>query len=169
MTRRRPFRLTALLCVALAAIPLAGCGGESDGGKGGGAAAQAAATPPTPEDVIAHLRGALAAIQTKDWDAASGYFHFGPRAPKPAEVPDALASMVAKQEISADGIDILAARGRFGPLAEVFPERGASWAERAEVPLERCYALAHEGGEVAVFAGDDGLKLIRLDDVGKLR
>ena len=169
----RPVR-RALAAVALALLPalaFAGCGDEGTPPAGGaaGGGTPAAATTATKDAVIAHLRATLAAIEAEDWDAAAAHFHMGPRAPKPAEFPEAFRGMVAKREISAAGIDVLAAKGTFGSLAEVFPERGASWAERAGVPLDRCYALAHGDGEVAVYLGEGGLQLIRLDDVGKLR
>ena len=79
-----------------------------------------------------------------------------------------MAKLIERSEISGEGIDVLAEKGKFGLVAEIFPRRGAGWAERNKVAPERCWALAHDGGEVVVFAAADGLKLIRLDDVGKL-
>lgn len=149
---------------------LAACGGEKGAGgtTAGSPQEHATATPVTKDAVMAHLQGVLKAIQEKDWDAAAAHFQFGPRAPKKEDWPAAFAGMLEKNELSAAGLTILAEKGSFGSLMEVFPERGAAWAERAEVPLERCYALSFDGAEVAVFAGDAGLRIIRLDDVGKL-
>ncbi|MDF1702347.1 MAG: hypothetical protein P1V36_14445 [Planctomycetota bacterium] len=152
-------------------LPLAGCGGDQGGevdtkGPSGKAAAVA---PVTKDAMVAHLQTVLKAILGKDWDAAAACFHFGPRAPGKEDWPEAFEGMIKKKELSEAGLAILAEKGTFGTLEAVFAERGASWAERAEVALERCYALGHDGAEVAVFASDDGLKIIRLDDVGKLR
>lgn len=125
--------------------------------------------PPTKADVVSHLEGILAAIEAKDWDGAASHMLLNDKAPPKEKWPEVFPGFVTRNEISKAGIAILAEKGTFGPLSEVFEERGASWAERAGVPLDKCYGLGHEGAEVAVFASDDGLKLIRLDDVGKLR
>lgn len=159
--------LTPLFAILFACLvlPLAGCGGE-----GSEESANGTSSPPaTKAAVIAHLQGVLKAIQSEDWDEAAAHFHFGSRAPATDRWPEMFQGMVKKSEISEAGIAILAEKGTFGTLEATFAERGASWAKRAEVPLERCHGLSHDGAEVAVFASDDGLKLIRLDDVGKLR
>ncbi|MDJ0973644.1 MAG: hypothetical protein QNJ98_04230 [Planctomycetota bacterium] len=158
----RSFRVTFQIALALmASLALGACGDAGNGDGGGG--------PPTKADVVSHLEGLLAAIEAKDWDGAGAHMLLNENAPPKEKWPDVFAGMVSKKEISKAGIAILAEKGKFGPLKEIFEGRGESWAKRAGVPVEECYALAHDGAEVAVIRGAGGLKLIRLDDVGKLR
>jgi hypothetical protein len=84
------------------------------------------------------------------------------------DAQQAVAKFIERREISGPGIDILAERGTFGPLEEVYPDRGDRFAKKAGVDAAQCYALALDSAEVVVFWGGDKPRLIRLDDVGKL-
>ena len=154
-----PFLLVLGLVLA---VPLNGCGENGDG--------DSTVATPTKASMIAHLEGLLAAIEAKQWDKAADYMEMGKGAPPKEKWPDVFTRLTEKKEISKAGIAILAEKGTFGPMADVFAEgdQGKHWAERVGVPLSACYALAYEGAEVAGYVGSDGFKLFRLDDVGKL-
>ena len=131
-----------------------------------------AATGPTKEAAIKHLREVLAAIEAKDWKKAVGYFAF-PAAERPRNIEEQLAKLIELKEISAKGIDVLAAKGKYGKLAEVMePEKAARFAEKFAVKVDECYGFSVESAQANATVGFhwDGtvLRLIRLNNVGKL-
>ena len=80
-----------------------------------------------------------------------------------------LGKLIELNEISAKGIEILAAKGKWGKLAEVFePERAAAWAEKFAVPVDQCYGFSLDKASVGFHWDGTELKLIRLNNVGKL-
>jgi hypothetical protein len=159
---------TNLWLLLALAILLTGCGGEDADTAGGGADDGPAAAPPTKEAVIVVLRELHGALVAKDFDRAVSHLVEFPNITEEARKA-ATAGFIDEREISQAGIDILAEKGKFGPLKEVCPERGARWAEYAGVPIDRCYGISYEGAEVAVIQKGEALLLIRLDDVGKLQ
>jgi len=128
----------------------------------------AAAPTPTRDYFVKTLREFLDALKSGDVDAAAAYLHPFPNM-GPAEVEKALPDFLEKDEISGPGLDILAEKGTFGPLAEVFPERGASWAGRVKADPAKSYAMAYEGAEVAALWTGKLFLIFRLDDIGKLK
>ena len=144
---------------------ISGCGGDAVGPTG--PAREATQAAPTKDAVIGLLRDLLAALEAGDADRAVGLL-----VPFPGggseEGKAAVAALLERREISARGIDRLAAGGRYGSLKEVFPDRGETWARQAGVDPEKCVGLGLEGAEVAVHWGGDRLRLLRVDDVGKL-
>jgi len=155
-----------MLLLAALLLPCAGCG-HDEGTPPAISEAAAATASPTKDTLVQTLRDLLAAIEADDLDTAAAHMIEFPGMSK-EDVHKALPGFVEKREISGPGIEILAEKGTFGPLAEVFPERGAHWAERVKVDPAECYALSHEGAEVAGLWNGKAFKLIRLDDVGKL-
>ena len=117
--------------------------------------------------MIQSLRELLAAIESGDLDEGATYLHPFPDM-KPEDMKQALPGFVEKREISGPGIDVLAAKGTFGPLTEVFAERGTSWAGKVGADVAQCYALSYEGAEVAALWDGQRFLFLRLDDVGKL-
>ncbi len=72
-------------------------------------------------------------------------------------------------EISADGISILAENGLFGRLFEIFPDRAEQWLSRSGLEDDSdCYAFRFKNAEVAGKWNGEHFVLFRLDDVGKL-
>jgi hypothetical protein len=143
-------------------------GGSS---AGGGAARRGPATSAsaTKEGAVMALQEAAAALDAKDYDKALEYFHIPPGA-TPEKFKEAAPGMVEKQEISKDGVEVLASKGNWGPLAEVFtPERAKSMAERAGVPEDQCYGLTHENAEAGFHWNGQDFKIIRCNNVGKLK
>ena len=151
----------ALFALLLAAA----CGGEENATpttttQGGGG-------EPTKEGLVAVLREVHAALAAKNYaGAASSLVTFPGMTDE--QMQKALAGFIQKREISAAGIDILEAKGRYGPLLEVFPKRGARFAEKAGVDAAACYAMSLKDAEVAAHWDGGAFRLIRLDDVGKL-
>lgn len=154
--------LVTLLLVA-GLLSFAGCGGE-DAGSAGDPGLE---VDPTQDALVGTLRDLLAAIEAGDLVAAAAHMHPFPNM-SPEDVQQALPGFVEKREISGAGIDVLAEKGAFGSLAEIFPDRGAGWAERVGADPAKCYALSHEGAEVAALWNGSAFLLLRLDDVGKL-
>jgi hypothetical protein len=136
----------------------------------GAPAAQAA--EPTKEQGIAHLKGLLSALEAKDYAKAVTFFVTPPSA-TPEQIKEAMTALIEKSEISAEGIEVLAAEGKWSKLADVAKpetERAISWAKRAGVNLAECWALmGDKNGEAAFHFDGTSLKLIRCDDIGKLK
>ena len=152
------------------AMVFGACGGDAADTTGGAGqdGASSAATPPTKDAVIARLRDFLKTLQAEDYERAGTFLVDFPGMSDEAR-KQAVAGFIPKEEISDAGIDILAERGEFGPLKDVFPDDADRLAERAGVPVDRCYGILCGDAQVAVFQKGDSLLLFRLDDVGKLR
>lgn len=127
-----------------------------------------AAAAPTKDAAIQRLKDTLAALEAKDWQKASAYFAF-PAAERPKSLESMLGKLIELKEISAKGIETLAAKGTWGKLAEVFePERAKSWADRFAVPVDECYGFKLDNASVGFHWDGKELKLIRLNNVGKI-
>ena len=143
-----------------------GGGTPTTGAAGGGAAA--AASGPTKETAVKALRDAAAALEAKDYDKAVTYFHVPPNATAD-QFKAAAPQMVSNREISKQGVDILAAQGKWGKLEEVYgKDKAQRYAERSGVALDECYGLNHGDAETGFHWNGQQFKLIRCDDVGKL-
>ena len=123
---------------------------------------------PTKEGLVAALREIHSSLVAKNYSAAAALLVTFPGMTD-EQMQKAVAGFVPKREISAGGIDILEAKGRYGPLLEVFPKRGANFAKRAGVDAAACYAMSLKDAEVAAHWDGQAFRLIRLDDVGKLK
>ena len=123
-------------------ILAAACGGEEP------AEPEAGGGEPTKEALITVLRTLQASLDAKDYPAAVTSMAAFPGMTD-EQMQEALGGFIEKREISAGGIDILQAKGRYGPLLEVFPERGEHFAKKAAVDAEACFAMSHEDAEVA--------------------
>jgi hypothetical protein len=160
-----------------AALLLAGCSqpapsGTSTASVGTTATASVSATPatasaPEREAAVAHLRKTATALEAKKYDEAATYFKLPEGAP-PDVIAKELAKLTEKREISSAGVEKLAKDGKWGPLKEVFGDKGARWTERAKVPPEQCYGLGLEPAEVGFYWDGSKFLIFRLDDVGKL-
>jgi hypothetical protein len=132
----------------------------------------AATGTPTKEAGIARLKETLAALEAKDYTKAAGFFVLPAGVPAD-KIAGELGRLLELKEISAPGIEILATKGKWGKLAEVFePERAQRWAEKSGVAVDQCWGFSAEGSGANASVGFhyDGkeLKLIRLNNVGKL-
>lgn len=131
----------------------------------------ARAAEPTKQQAIAHLKGLLTALEAKDYDKAVPFFATPPGA-TPEQLKAEMPKLIEIREISAEGIEVLAAEGKWSKLADVAKpetERAASWAKRFGVNPAECWALMTDrGGEAAFHFDGTSLKLIRCDDIGKL-
>ena len=160
----------ALLCAVLLLATACGEGEPPTVDPEPSPAAHEAPAAPTPtrDYFIKTLREFLDALESGDVDAAAAYLHPFPDM-GPADVEKALPAFLEKQEISGPGLDILAEKGTFGSLAEVFPERGAGWAGRVKADPTKSYAMAFEGAGVAALWTGKLFLFYRLDGVGKLK
>ena len=126
------------------------------------------AAAPTKEAAIQRLKETLVALEAKDWQKASAYFAF-PAAERPKNLESMLGKLIELKEISAKGIDTLAAKATWGKLAEVFePERAKSWADKFAVNVDECYGFKLDNASVGFHWDGKELKLIRLNNVGKI-
>jgi hypothetical protein len=141
---------------------LAGCGGGEQPAEP--APAPAAKAAPTKADVIAVLRTVLPLLEQEKYDDAAAHF----RMPKGAQAK-ALSSLIRLNEISAAGIDHIEKHGKFGKADEVFkPERAAYFAKKMGADASKCYGLHLDSAEVVAEWDGNSLKLVRLNNVGKL-
>jgi hypothetical protein len=123
---------------------------------------------PTKENAVQTLRDALTALEAKDYDKAATYFKVPANAP-PDEVKKQLARLLEINELSSNGIDILARDGKWGKLEEVFgADRAKSMTERSGVPVDSCYGLNLRNAEAGFYWDGKQFKIIRCDDIGKL-
>ncbi|MEM0995677.1 MAG: hypothetical protein AAGN35_01295 [Bacteroidota bacterium] len=123
---------------------------------------------PTKKQMVSQLKAVCQLILDEDYAAAADQFIL-PAGMSPERSREALAGLVTKREISLSGIDILKTEGTFGPLKEIFPERGPRWMERSAIATAGdCYGLAYKNAEVAGFWTGKQFKFFRMDDVGKL-
>jgi len=123
---------------------------------------------PTKGDLVAVLREIHASLDAKNYSAAATLLVTFPGMTD-EKMQKAAAGFIPKKEISAGGIDILEAKGRYGPLLEVFPNHGTRLAKNAGVDAAECYAMSLEDAQVAAHWDGRAFRLIRLDDVGKLK
>jgi hypothetical protein len=133
----------------------------------GGAAGVPTGSAPSKELAITTLEAVNAALEAKDYTKAAGLFGTPPGATK-EELAKQLERLIEIQEISAPGIKILAAKGTWGKLAEVFPDRAERFAGKFGVPVDQCYGLAFDQAEAGFHWTGTQLAVIRLDDIGKL-
>ncbi len=125
---------------------------------------------PTKEQAIEVLKGLLAALEAKDYDAAAGFMHL-PEGISNADKQgwkDSLAKLIERKEISAAGIEKLAKDAKLTTLAEAAGDRAARMAEKFKVPVEKCYGLFLDPAEAGFYFDGKTLKIVRCDDIGKL-
>ncbi len=124
---------------------------------------------PDKDQLISDLKTVFKLLSEEKYEAAADHFR-GPEGLSKDKMVRGMKGMIEKNEISMPGIEVLAAKGNFGPLMEVFPERGGSWLERNGISsAENCYGLGFDRAEVAAYWTGSEFQLFRLDDVGKLR
>ena len=77
-----------------------------------------------------------------------------------------------KGEISEDGLRLMAKRGSFGPLSEIFPDDGTAWAKQAGVNPENCVAFRRDGQrfrtEVVLEVQGQTYRIVRCNNVNNL-
>lgn len=155
-------RKFSCLMIAIALFVFAGCG-KSDSSPSVNAGA------PTKEAAVQVLRSLLTALEAKDYDKAATLVYIPPQMP-PDDIKKGLGRILELQELSAPGIDILVEKGKWGKLAEVYgADRANRFVERSKVPVDECYGLNYEGAEAGFYWDGKQFKIIRVDDIGKLR
>jgi len=123
---------------------------------------------PSKAEAVGILRGLFSVLEAKDYGKAIAYFQVPPGA-TPADLEKAAARFIELKEISAGGIAILEAKGKWGKLIEtVEPARAERFAGKFGVPVAECYGLTLGNAEAGFFWDGRQLKLIRCDDIGKL-
>jgi len=76
---------------------------------------------------------------------------------------------IERNEISAEGIAILAEKGSFGKLKDIFPEKAQSWMKRRKIKNEEeCYAMSLFGAKVAGLWNGENFLFFKFDDIGQL-
>ena len=154
-----------LVLLLAAGLLLGACGDTST--PGATPSSDETADVATSDALVGVLRDLLAAIEAGDADKAVSYLKFRSGTSAEEAWKD-VGEFVKSKEISAAGIDRLAAEGRFGLLADVFVDRGRAWAKRVGVDITTCYALALRPAAVAAFWNGKTFKVFRLNNVGLL-
>lgn len=121
---------------------------------------------PTRDAVISLLNEFHRALLDEDFDAATELY----LAPTGTEddIAKAVPEWIDRKEISAEGIRTLEREGHFGPLLEVFPEKGPYWAKSVGLSPETMWGLRLGPGEVAVAITGGKMRIVRLDEVGRI-
>ena len=77
-----------------------------------------------------------------------------------------------RDEISAEGLEILSREGDYGPLAEVFPDNGSKWAKQFGVDAEDCVAFKTVKGnliaELVLHNEGTRYRILRCNNVKQL-
>ena len=152
-----------LLPIVLTTLVLAACG-KGDGAPSADSDLDKAAA-------VKQLEKVVSIVEAKEYDKLVGLMAApkGKEAELKERISEIGASLLERQEISAAGVKIIAEKGKFGPLAEIFPDRSKRWVERMGAKVEDCKALSYESAEAAWCKLDGAWKFIRLDDIGKLK
>jgi hypothetical protein len=123
---------------------------------------------PTKENAVKALNDFLAALEGKDYKKAGTFLQGTDKAPA-AKLEKELSALLERKEISKKGIEILAAKGKWGKLTEVFDaDKAKRMAERFKVDAAACYGLALGNAEAGFHWDGKRFTLIRVDDIGKL-
>ena len=131
-------------------------------------AGRALAAEPTKADAVTVLRGLFSALEAKDYAKAAAFLQ-NPPGLSPEVLQKEVAKFIERNEISAAGITVLDAKGKWGKLSEaVEPARAQRFADKFGVALEACYGLALGNAEAGFFWDGKQLRIIRCDDIGKL-
>lgn len=126
------------------------------------------AAEPTKADAVTLLRRLFAVLEAKDYVEAAAFLQ-SPKGISPEILQNEVAKFIERNEISADGIDILDAKGKWGKLSEVVePARAQRFAGKFGVALEACYGLVLGNAEAGFFWDGKQFRIIRCDDIGKL-
>ncbi len=130
--------------------------------------AGASAAEPTKAEAVGILRNLFSALLAQDYQKAVTFFQT-PTGATPADLQKAVARLIELKEISAPGIDVLEAKGKWGKLNEtVEPARAERFAAKFGVPAADCYGLTLGNAEAGFFWDGKQLKVIRCDDIGNL-
>jgi len=159
-------RWVVLVALALVGVTFVAAGAKDD--KEVAAPATAPTTGPAKEVAMQTLRDLLAAIEGKDYDRAMGLMVLGNM--KREDAPAALQKLLELREVSAKGIDIIAAQGKWGTLTEVVgAERAKLMLRRAGgAPVESCYMITLRNAEAGFVWDGKAFKVFRLNNVGQL-
>ena len=160
------YRTVAGVFTLVLALALTACGGEepTDSGNSGDPGGGQAKAEMTKAQMIKDLRTMFGHLEAGALDGLVSYFVLP--AGMSAEDAKAPLSEDIKRELEIEGIDVMEAEAKFGKLLELYPQDGARWAERMGVNPGECYALKHEGGEVAAHWTGSAFRYIRVDDIG---
>jgi len=125
------------------------------------------AAEPTKAAAVEVLRGLLGALVAQDYGKAVTFFQMPPGA-TPEDLKKAASRLLELKEISAPGIEILDAKGKWGKLIDtVEPARAERFAGKFGVPVAECYGLTLGHAEAGFYWDGKQLKVIRCDDIGK--
>jgi hypothetical protein len=145
------------LLIALALLTFAGC------------KSNATSSGPTKDAAVQTLRAFLAAVEAKDYDKAAGMLKLPPQVTSD-DIKKGLGRILELQEISSKGIDIIADKGKWGKLEEVFgADRANRFVERSGVSLNDSYGLSYQDAEAAFFWDGQQFKITRVNNIGKLQ
>jgi hypothetical protein len=124
---------------------------------------------PTKTEAVRILRSLLTALEQLDYLKAFSFFRL-PLNATPENIDTEMAQLLERKEISARGIEMLEAQGKWGTLEEtVTRERAERFAAKFGVPAAQCFGLTLGNAEAGFHWDGRRLKLIRCDDIGKLK
>ncbi len=146
---------------ALGLAPLLAAGPKAAGGD----------VKPTKEAAVKVLRDFAAALEAKEYDRALGYLKVPSELKgKEAEFKARLPKMVGPGgEVSAKGVAVLEAQGKWGPLTDIMEAKRAEFlAQRFEAPPEACYGLLHPPAFAGFVWDGARFRIAFFNNIGRL-
>ncbi|GHC60070.1 hypothetical protein [Roseibacillus persicicus] len=122
---------------------------------------------PTREAAVAILTEFASRLEGGDYSAAAELMSTPPGMTH-EEKTEGVKGILEKNEISSAGVVVLAEKGTWGKLTEVFGDRGVAWAERWKLDPEDCWGLGFHAAETTFVWNGEALQIFRCDDVGKI-
>lgn len=150
------------------AFIFASCQSPEETSADTGAEAAEVASEPTREAAVELLKSLATELEAGNEAAAVKFMGTYPGMSE-EDMTGQMKGFLEKNEISSAGVEILAQKGKWGMLTEVFPDRGARLAEKWEVSPDECWALGYENAEAAFHWTGEKFEAIRCDDIGKLQ
>ena len=127
----------------------------------------ARAAEPSKDEAVQILKDFHAALKAKDYTKAITFLGTPPGV-KEGDLQYAARQFIKNKEISAEGIAILAAKGRWVKLTEGAPTKIERYTKMWGVKAEECHFLVLGSAEAGFHWDGKVLKIYRCDDIGKL-
>ncbi len=126
-----------------------------------------AADGPTKAALIDTVKKLHDALVAQDADEALKYFLVVKPA-KEASVKERMSRGWKEDDenLNTAGIALLEEKAEFGKLSDIFPKSGKRRVERAQIPMDECYALKLKSAEIMAHWKDGKFRIFRMDDAG---
>jgi hypothetical protein len=126
------------------------------------------AQQPAKEEAVKTLRAFVAALEAKDYERALFYLQLPPD--EKIDPEKELGGLLRRGEISRKGIDIIAAKGKWGKLTEIISAaRVDRYAKQLKIAPESCYGFVLGDAEACLCWTGMRFTIFRVENIGKLK